>query len=146
MRQSIRIVLCDDDAAKPQLFNDIIRTIDYPVELASFDEAAKLLRHVTTSEAVPDLIFLDLNMPDMSGFACIEFIRAFEHLRHVPIVIHSPIDNPEDEDAAYALGANLCAPRTFTPDDLRQLIVRVIAAANKPLLSPETLPESLYLN
>ena len=146
MRQTIRIVLCDDDAAGPRLFQEVIGTIDYPVEFISFEDTTQFLRHVTTTANVPDLIFLDLNMPDMNGFACIEFIRAFEHLRHVPIVIHSHIDNPEDEDAAYALGANLCAPRTFIADDLRQLIVRVIAAANKPLLSPETIPESLYLN
>ena len=146
MRQTIRIALCDDDVAGPELFQRVIGTIDYPVEFSSFQDSTKMLRHVSNSDSVPDLIFLDLNMPDMNGFTCIEFIRAFEHLRHVPIVIHSHIDNPEDEDAADALGANLCAPRTFTADDLRQLIVRVIAAANKPLLSPEALPASLYLN
>lgn len=146
MRQTIRIVLCDNDANGLKRFQDVIGTIDYPIEFSSFEDSTKLLRHVTASGDVPDLIFLDLNMPDMNGFTCIEFLRAFEHLRHVPIVIHSHIDNPEDEDAAYALGASLCAPRTFTADDLRQLIVRVIAAANKPLLSPEAIPAALYLN
>lgn len=146
MRQTIRIVLCDDDVAEPEFFQRVIGTIDYPIEFSSFQDSTKLLRHVSMPDAVPDLIFLDLSMGDMNGFTCIEFIRAFEHLRHVPIVIHSPIDNPEDEDAAYALGVSLCAPRTFTADDLRQLIVRVIAAANKPLLSPEAIPASLYLN
>src|ERR1700733_2168497 len=99
MRKPIMIVLCDDDPQQPRLFQEVIATIDYPIEFVAFEDSAKLLRHVTTSTSVPDLIFLDPNMPDMNGFACIEFIRAFEHLRHVPIVIHSHIDNPEDEDA-----------------------------------------------
>lgn len=54
----------------------------------------------------PPLIFLDLNMPEMTGFEFLTWLRKEIGAHSVPVLILSTSENPHDMQAAYALGAN----------------------------------------
>lgn len=65
---------------------------------------------------VPDLIFLDLNLPKRSGHELLVFIRADARLRSIPVVILSSSQAPSDILSAYSNGANSYFPK---PKDLQ---------------------------
>ena len=54
----------------------------------------------------PDLVILDIVMPDASGFKVLEYIRANAKLRPLPVVIFTGCSTPERMKQAYDLGAN----------------------------------------
>ncbi len=67
----------------------------------------------------PDLIFLDLSLPKVSGLDVLRAIKATPHLMHIPIVVASGSDDPEHVRAVYALNGN-CFMRK--PQDLTQFL------------------------
>ncbi|GGL08493.1 response regulator [Deinococcus radiotolerans] len=69
------------------------------------DGAAALtwLRAQGARHALPDVILLDINMPGLSGFEVLAAIRADLTLRHLPVVMLTTSDRPQDIDQAYEL-------------------------------------------
>jgi chemotaxis family two-component system response regulator Rcp1 len=68
---------------------------------------------------IPDLIFLDLSLARVSGLDVLREIKSTPSLRHIPIVVASGTDNPDDIRAVYALNGN-CFMRK--PSDLTQFL------------------------
>lgn len=63
-----------------------------------------------------DLMVLDLNMPDISGIEVLEFVRAQDALKNLPIVVVTTRGDEESRSAALAAGATLFMTKPFTPD------------------------------
>jgi CheY-like chemotaxis protein len=59
-----------------------------------------------SSEDMPRLVLLDLNMPRLNGFGVLKKMRQEERTRFVPVVMLTSSDHPEDVCRAYELGAN----------------------------------------
>lgn len=68
-----------------------------------------------TDLAMPAVVFLDLKMPMLDGFAVIRDIRASAHLNKLPIVVLTSSNEPGDRCRAYEAGANayMCKPVDF---------------------------------
>jgi len=64
---------------------------------------------------LPHLVLLDLDMPKISGFRVLKWVRAHEHFKSLPIVIMSDSEREQDVTKAYQLGANsyLVKPTDF---------------------------------
>ena len=54
----------------------------------------------------PCILLTDLKMPRMSGFELLRRVRAAADWRHLPVIVVSGSDQPEDREGALALGAN----------------------------------------
>ncbi|MDQ2658441.1 MAG: response regulator, partial [Bacteroidota bacterium] len=54
------------------------------------------LEHLRNPEVVPDVIFLDLNMPMIDGWECLERLRRINHLATTPVVIYSTSEPPSE--------------------------------------------------
>jgi DNA-binding response OmpR family regulator len=72
-----------------------------------------------TDAATPDLVFLDLNLPALSGIEVLREIRVIPCFRHMPVLILSSSYSPDDITTAYKLGANCFMRR---PRNLEELI------------------------
>jgi CheY-like chemotaxis protein len=59
-----------------------------------------------TDVGIPDLIFLDLSQPRISGLEVLKVIKSTPTLMHIPIVVAAGSDNPEFVKAVYALNGN----------------------------------------
>jgi CheY-like chemotaxis protein len=68
---------------------------------------------------VPDVVFLDLSQPRMSGLEVLKVIKSTSELMHIPIVVAAGSDDPEFVRAVYALNGN-CFIRK--PTDLGQFL------------------------
>ncbi|MDR1205799.1 MAG: response regulator, partial [Peptococcaceae bacterium] len=95
------VLLVDDDPAFLKMANDALRE-DYTVSLAaSGAEAASLAE----AGHVPDIILLDIAMPDMDGYATLEKLRETPDMRDVPVVFLTSATAPESELRGIESGA-----------------------------------------
>lgn len=97
------------DIKNPLYFvDDGEELMDYLNRVAPFDNAAKY--------PLPELIFLDLNMPKKDGKSALKEIKKAPHLKHIPIIVLSTSTAKEDIQKCYALGANafVSKPMSFS--------------------------------
>ena len=107
MQHPTKIVVCDDNWAESPLFEFTLRNIGVDYELDWVDTGLDLLIYLTTAEVLPDMIFLDVNMPGKSGIQWLEEIRSNRRWNHIPIIIQSFSGTTRDVEAAYYGGADL---------------------------------------
>lgn len=65
-----------------------------------------------------DLVFLDLNMPDIGGFEVLEFVRAQDVMRHVPIIVVTTRGDESSRERALASGATRFMTKPFEPAEI----------------------------
>ena len=114
------IFLAEDDADDRMLFEDALKQLPIPTQLTLSSDGLELMSNLET--VIPDVIFLDLNMPRKNGFQCLEEIRNTPKLKDIPIVIFSTTANDDAVNKTYQLGANyyICKPHSF------ELLVKAI--------------------
>jgi CheY-like chemotaxis protein len=84
------IVLADDDIDDCNFFKKALEELKLSTDLTIVHDGEQLMDYLAiNSEFLPDVIFLDLNMPRKNGFECLIEIKASEHLKHIFVVIFS---------------------------------------------------------
>ena len=96
-----KVLIADDDAINRDVLCELLQP-EYTVLLAK--NGAQAVERATRH--VPDLILLDVMMPDMSGFDVLRRLRATPQTEHVSIIFISGLDRPEDEAAGLKMGAS----------------------------------------
>ena len=76
---------------------------------------------------LPDVIFLDLNMPLKNGVECLDEIKAMPELKHLPIIIHSTVQSPHTMKTLYASGAFAYMSKSTAFADVKQKFAKAIA-------------------
>ena len=107
------ILVVDDVPSHVRLLQEILRqwTTRHCLHVADDgEEALDFLSRKGNHDGapVPDLIFLDLNMPKVDGFDVLKQIRSHPNseIRSIPVIVPTASDAPSDIERAYALGAN----------------------------------------
>jgi response regulator of citrate/malate metabolism len=98
MKKNSMIWLIDDDALVNKMNSITISKTIVDSEIQIFDRAQKALDVLSFSDIRPQLVFLDINMPEMTGFEFLEFITTQNYDLNV-IMLSSSID-PDDRSKA----------------------------------------------
>lgn len=109
------LLLVDDDSDDLLLFNEALNEIKIAVSYEFAADGNEALKKLTVSGTLPQLIFLDLNMPMMHGFECLKKIKATASLKTIPVIIFTTSSSPLDINTAKHLGASayFCKPMHF---------------------------------
>ncbi len=83
-------------------------------------------------ESKPDLIILDLMMPEVDGFEILRRLKDDRDTRDIPVVICTVRDYPEDHAAAEELGAARYITKPFEPSDFLETIGEALGEAGRP--------------
>jgi len=101
MENPIKVLLAEDDKLLSEVFTRDLENAGYPVIHAfDGDEALSLAK----SEH-PDVILLDIIMPNKNGFEVLKELQENEILKNIPVIVLSNLGEKEDVDAAIGLGA-----------------------------------------
>ena len=73
----------------------------------------------------PDLILMDLNMPQMGGLAALALIKGDSDLKSIPTIIFTSTDSETDILACYFLGANCCLRKPSNWEDFDSLLASI---------------------
>ena len=120
-----RIVFCEDEEQIRKVIEVSMRSTAHAIEITTNGlEGLAAIRRLA-----PDLIVTDLTMPEMTGFALADAVRALPSFRHIPIMfITASVQRGEiAEFAAHGAAAYLAKP--FSPRDLRAKIDAILAGA-----------------
>lgn len=80
---------------------------------------------VALKEFTPDIVFLDLNMPGVTGFDVLMFIKREPRLAHVPVVVVSSDDQPESLERARQAGASDYIIKPASLDSLEETLKKL---------------------
>lgn len=83
------ILLIDDDIDDAEVFIEAVNSLDKNVTCLAETNPVKALEFLKSTKILPDLIFLDYNMPILNGNEFIEKMRAVEKLKPIPVIIYS---------------------------------------------------------
>jgi len=94
------ILIVDDIPANLRLLNDMLTEQGYRVRPARNGELALM----NARSMPPDLILLDIKMPELNGYEVCEQLKADPRTRHIPIIFLSALGQTEDKVKAFTLG------------------------------------------
>lgn len=133
--QKITCLLVDDDADDRDIFGMALEDIGDSFKLITVADAEEALKWVNTSEEKPDFIFLDLNMPRMSGTEVLIEMKKNEELKHTPIVIYSTSSADKDRNAAFQAGAHSYFTKPSAIRELTEKLKMLLAShASSPMV------------
>jgi len=83
------IILIDDDEDDLDIMKDVVRAVDPTLVCHSYMYPDEALDKLLTMEAKPDFVFIDMNMPLISGPACLQTLRSKPEFHNVRIIMYS---------------------------------------------------------
>lgn len=126
------IYLADDDQDDRMLFKEALDEIDVAIVIEDFDNGVTLMDNLLNKDKpLPDLIYLDLNMPLMNGEECLHDIKNEPKLSQIPIIIYSTYVDRTGADSLQQKGANLYIEKPDTFNKLKNLLRKSLEYINK---------------
>ena len=116
MSQSQHIIIVDDEAPAREMVGDYLKMHGFAVTLC---DGGKSLRGAIETGAPPDLVVLDLNMPEEDGLS---IIRDLKSRNNVPVIMLTATASPIDRVVGLELGADDYVAK---PCELRELMARI---------------------
>lgn len=137
MFQPISFFLVDDDIDDVFLFQEVLQDVAPQIQLrtaANGQEALDALKMlVQEGTALPDLIFLDLNMPRMDGKQCLTLLKENERLQYIPVIIYTTSSHSRDIEEAMQKGAVSFITKPSHVCDLKIILSSLAKNARKNL-------------
>ena len=123
LTKPLLIYLADDDQDDRLLFREALDEIDEDIAIEDFDNGVTLMDNLLNkNKPLPDIIYLDLNMPLMNGEECLHDIKNEFELSQIPIVIYSTYVDVESANSLQEKGANLFLEKPDTFNKLKNLL------------------------
>jgi two-component system chemotaxis response regulator CheY len=105
----------------------VIATLRHSDDLTFLQAQSGLEAIEQLSLGHPDLVVLDLNMPDMHGLEVLRFIRSSRAFATVPVIVLTTRGDDEGREAALDAGATLYRTKPFQPDALSSDVQQLLA-------------------
>lgn len=120
-----RVLVVDDNALNLKLMTYLLATEDCEVHTAiDAEQAQQALRAFK-----PDLLLLDLQLPDMDGLQLTRMLRADPDTSQLRIVAVTAYAMKGDEERAKAAGVDVYVTKPIAKDDFRKTVARLLQAA-----------------
>ena len=111
--------MADDDTDDRQFFSEAISELRMENRLTMFNDGTELMDYLENPDTeVPQILFLDLNMPGKNGLDCLAEIRANPRYNDLSIAIYSTSSSEKDIEASFIGGANIYIKK---PNDFAKL-------------------------
>ena len=115
----INIALADDDEDDRLFFTDAFDELKIQTRVTTYNDGVYLMDYLNSEDALlPNVLFLDLNMPRKTGMECLKEIKANPKFNDIAIAIYSTSASEEDIENTFIQGANIYIKK---PDSFKKL-------------------------
>ncbi|MCW3072464.1 MAG: response regulator [Bacteroidetes bacterium] len=113
MAKQLHILLADDDEDDRFFFNMAVKALSAEVKFTTVEDGEKLMNFLSAgTRTLPDVLFLDLNMPRKNGSECLLEIKSNKALKDIPVIIYSTSMHDDIADTLYGNGAHYYSRKT----------------------------------
>ena len=127
----ITIVLADDDESDRLLFNEALEELKLKTIVHTVNDGVELMEYLNAEGTkLPNLLFLDLNMPKKNGLECLKEIKNNAKLKSIAVAIYSTSSTEKDIDETFISGANIYIKKPNDFNILKQVLGKVVTAAS----------------
>lgn len=135
--RKLNILLAEDDSDDRLLFEEALEELPLTFQLTTVYNGEELIEWLTRQgNNLPDVLFLDLNMPRKNGFAVLGEIKRNNNLQDLPVIIFSTANNVEMTKQVFKDAAHYYIRKPIDFQNLKALIykaLKLIADNNTPL-------------
>ncbi len=118
--EKLNILLADDDTDDCNFFEKALKQLPVQTNLKIVNDGEQLMQFLTNGEnKIPDVLFLDINMPRKTGFECLAEIKANKKIKDLPVVMFSTSNSHEKISTLFKIGAHVYVHK---PSDFSQLV------------------------
>jgi DNA-binding response OmpR family regulator len=124
------VIIVDDDKEMSRAVKMLFKLMGFETQI--FNNAREFARHLLETKTLPDLLMLDLNIPQVSGLDVLEWIRRTERFKSIPVIILSSETYPRLVDRLREAGANAYLFKPVTLEDLEHTVNQVLHLQSTP--------------
>ncbi|MGC3979928.1 MAG: ATP-binding protein [Steroidobacteraceae bacterium] len=121
----VSILACEDDPDIAQLLRDLLAQRGCHIEVVSAVAAAQQ----ALRDRRPDLLLVDVNLPDVDGLALIDSLRAEAEYSTLPIIILTALDGAQLDDRVRSMNVSACLRKPVAAQELYAALAGALAAA-----------------
>lgn len=122
------ILLIDDDEDECLLLEMALQYCSYSTYVHQITHFAHVVDFADTHPVTPSVIFLDLHMPDRSGLDIIDWLKAHQRMKTIPVVVWSHSENEREINESYVRGADQFLSKIADADIVRDQIRHICAS------------------
>lgn len=121
------VVLADDDEDDRLFFIEAFEELKMQTKVSIYKDGVALMDALNQSDSVlPNILFLDLNMPMKSGLECLKEIKEDQRFDDIAIAIYSTSASEEDIEDTFVNGANIYIKKPNNFNTLKKILSDVV--------------------
>jgi len=121
------VLLIDDDRDDAELFKEALSEVNPGIAFEYYDDSKTGLCTLLEKHTdLPDVIFLDINMPIVSGWECLSQFKSTEHLKEIRVIMFTTSSQERERDIAKQLGADGFITKPSEYKTLKELLSSVV--------------------
>ncbi|CAH0336403.1 Response regulator rcp1 [Flavobacterium sp. CECT 9288] len=123
----INICLADDDEDDRLFFTDAFDELKINTKVSTFNDGVELMNFLNHPDSIlPNVLFLDLNMPKKNGQECLLEIKKDEKFNDIAVAIYSTSSSEEDIEKTFVNGANIYIKKPNDFEELKKILSEVV--------------------
>jgi len=104
MKTNLKVLLIEDDTIEIMKLNRTISSLKLNHNIMEASNGEEALKILAKKESLPDIIFLDLNMPKINGIEFLSILKKDDLLNHIPTIVLTTSNNKKDLLECYKIG------------------------------------------
>lgn len=130
--EPFNVLLADDDTDDCGFFKEALKEFSLPTNLTIVQDGEQLLNRLLNEEhKLPDVLFLDINMPRKNGFECLTEIKLNKRLENIPVIIYTTSFHKNVADLLYDQGANYYISKPSQISQLKTAVQKMITLVSE---------------
>ncbi len=126
--------MVDDDLDDTEIFQEVLSFIDPTIQCSTAENGRDALEKLSRVTFIPDLIFLDLNMPRMDGKECLRKLKENLILRNIPVIIYTTSSQSKDIEETMGAGAIKFITKPLNVNDLEKILRPIVLGLKQPTI------------
>jgi CheY-like chemotaxis protein len=120
------VLLAEDDEEDVLLFETVLSELNQDIIVTVATDGNVLMALLKQATILPEMIFLDLNMPHKNGFECLSEIKGNARWNSIKIVILSTSSQAQQIEAAYKGGADLYLAKPISYTQFKNMLEKCL--------------------